>query len=59
MKRYLPLLAAFCAAICLISAPFVGALAGYEDGCVTLQTEKKTLRFSKAQTAQVRLHISI
>ena len=27
MKRYLPLLAAFCAAICLISAPFVGALA--------------------------------
>ena len=38
---------------------FVGALAGYEDGCVTLQTEKKTLRFSKAQTAQVRLHISI
>ena len=38
---------------------FVGTLQGYEDGCVTLQTEGKTLQFTKAQTAQVRLHVSI
>ncbi len=38
---------------------FVGALRGYEDGCVTLRTEGKTLQFTKAQTAQVRLHVSI
>ena len=30
MKRYLPSLAAFCAALCLISAPFVGAMGEQE-----------------------------
>ena len=38
---------------------FVGTLAGYADGCVSLRTGDKTLQFSKAQTAQVRLHVSI
>ena len=38
---------------------FVGTLAGYADGCVSLRTGDKTLQFSKAQTAQVRLHVSL
>ena len=38
---------------------FVGTLLSYEDGCVAIRTESKTMQFTKAQTAQVRLHVSI
>ena len=38
---------------------FVGILDAYENGCIHLRTEKETLQFSKSQTAQVRLHVSI
>lgn len=38
---------------------FVGTLLSYEDGCVAIRTESNTMQFTKAQTAQVRLHVSI
>ena len=38
---------------------YVGVLSAYEDGNVTIQTGKNTQSFSRAQIAQVRLHISI
>lgn len=42
------------------SKSFVGALAGYDgDGTVTIERGGKKLSFAKAQTAQVRLHVSI
>ena len=37
---------------------WVGELAGYEDGAVTLRVGEDTVRFEKAQVAQVRLHLS-
>ena len=37
---------------------FVGALAGYENGDVTLLLDGEERRFAKAQVAQVRLHVS-
>ena len=37
---------------------FVGKLSAYEDGAVSIETESGLLRFSAAQTAQVRLHVS-
>ncbi len=39
------------------SKSFVGKLAGYDDGAVTLETAGRTLRFEKAQVAQVRLRL--
>ena len=42
------------------SKSFVGMLKGYdEDGSVTIERGNKELRFTKTQTAQVRLHVSI
>lgn len=39
---------------------FVGVLKAYsDDGTVTVTSGKKELSFTKAQTAQVRLHVSI
>ena len=38
---------------------FVGALAGYDDGAVSLRTGGKLRRFEKGQIALVKLHISI
>lgn len=38
---------------------FVGQLAAYEDGAVTIQDGKQSRSFSAGQVAQVRLHISI
>ena len=39
---------------------FVGILKAYsDDGTVTVASGKKELSFTKAQTAQVRLHVSI
>lgn len=38
---------------------FVGVLKGYDNGTVTIALGKEELSFTKAQTAQVRLHISI
>ncbi len=38
---------------------FVGELAAYEDGTVTIHTGMGPLSFEKSQTALVRLHISI
>lgn len=38
---------------------YVGTLAGYENGTVTISVGKNTRSFNQAQTAQVRLHISI
>ena len=37
---------------------FVGTLAGYENGDVTLLLDGEERRFQKAQVAQVRLHVS-
>ena len=41
------------------SKTFVGELSGYEQGKVTLTVGKETMTFEKAQTAQVRLHVTI
>ena len=41
------------------SKAFVGQLSGYDDGNVTLQVGEKSLTFSKSQTAQVKLHVTI
>lgn len=36
---------------------FIGTLAGYEDGAVTIETAGGTLTFQKNEVAQVRLHV--
>lgn len=41
------------------SKSFVGKLEGYEDGTVTVTVGKEQLSFTKQQTAQVRLHVTI
>ena len=41
------------------SKAFVGTLTGYEQGRVTVTVGKDTMTFEKAQTAQVRLHVTI
>ena len=42
------------------SKSFVGTLKSYdEDGTVTITVGKKNMSFTRAQTAQVRLHVSI
>lgn len=41
------------------SKTFVGELSGYEQGKVILTVGKETMTFEKAQTAQVRLHVTI
>ena len=42
------------------SKSFVGTLKSYdEDGTVTITVGKKDMSFTRAQTAQVRLHVSI
>lgn len=38
---------------------YVGALKGYEDGKVTITFGRNELSFTKQQTAQVRLHVTI
>ena len=38
---------------------YVGTLAGYDAGSVTIATEKQQRSFTKQQIAQVRLHVSI
>ena len=40
------------------SKSWVGKLAGYDDGAVTLETAGRTLRFEKNQVAQVRLRLA-
>ena len=37
---------------------YVGVLAGYEDGAVTLSTSDGEKRFSKKDVAQVRLYVT-
>ena len=41
------------------SKTFVGTLSGYDNGKVTVTTGKETMTFEKAQTAQVKLHVTI
>lgn len=41
------------------SKTFVGTLSGYDQGKVTVTVGKETMTFEKAQTAQVRLHVTI
>lgn len=41
------------------SKAFVGTLSGYDQGKVTVTVGKETMTFEKAQTAQVRLHVTI
>lgn len=41
------------------SKTFVGLLSGYDQGKVTVTVGKETMTFEKAQTAQVRLHVTI
>ena len=41
------------------SKTFVGPLSGYDQGKVTVTVGKETMTFEKAQTAQVRLHVTI
>ena len=41
------------------SKAFVGKLSGYADGTVSITVGDKELSFTKAQTAQVKLHVSI
>ena len=41
------------------SKTFVGTLKDYRDGDVTVTVGDKDMSFTKAQTAQVRLHVSI
>ena len=41
------------------SKRFVGTLAAYEDGAVTLVQNGQQLRFEKDQVAQVRLYVTI
>ena len=37
---------------------YVGELAGYADGDVSIRAGKEEIRFAKAQVAQVRLHVT-
>lgn len=41
------------------SKVFVGTLTGYEQGNVTVTVGKDSMTFEKAQTAQVKLHVTI
>lgn len=41
------------------SKVFVGKLAGYENGDVSVEVANNTLRFMKSQVAHVKLHVSI
>ncbi len=41
------------------SKTFVGTLSGYDNGKVTVTAGKETMTFEKAQTAQVKLHVTI
>ena len=41
------------------SKTFVGTLSGYDQGKVTVTVGKETMTFEKAQTAQVKLHVTI
>lgn len=41
------------------SKVFVGVLSAYNDGTVTITCGDRELSFTKAQTAQVKLHVSI
>ena len=41
------------------SKSFVGTLAGYDEGAVTVLVGGKAMRFEKGQIALVRLHVSI
>ena len=41
------------------SKSFVGTLAGYDDGAVTVLVGEKAMRFEKGQIALVRLHVSL
>lgn len=41
------------------SKVFVGQLSGYAEGNVSILVGDRSLTFSKAQTAQVKLHVSI
>ena len=41
------------------SKTFVGTLSGYDNGKVTVAAGKETMTFEKAQTAQVKLHVTI
>lgn len=41
------------------SKTFVGTLSGYEQGKVSVTVGKETMTFDKAQTAQVKLHVTI
>lgn len=41
------------------SKTFVGTLSGYEQGKVSVIVGKETMTFDKAQTAQVKLHVTI
>ena len=37
---------------------YVGSLAGYDNGDVSLRVGKEEIRFAKAQIAQVKLHVT-
>lgn len=41
------------------SKVFVGTLSAYNDGTVTISSGGREMSFTKAQTAQVKLHVSI
>ena len=41
------------------SKVFVGTLSSYNDGTVTISSGGREMSFTKAQTAQVKLHVSI
>ena len=41
------------------SKTFVGQLTAYDQGKVTVTVGKETMTFEKAQTAQVKLHVTI
>lgn len=38
---------------------FVGTLSGYQNGDVTIDAEQKSMNFTAAQIAKVRLHVSL
>ena len=41
------------------SKTFIGTLKDYQDGDITVTVGEKDMTFTKAQTAQVRLHVTI
>lgn len=41
------------------SKTFVGILSAYADGAVTVKVGERELSFTKAQTAMVKLHVSV